>query len=127
MLDVNALIADNIQKELKRKNRKQIELSDWLGVSKQTMSKIMNGTRTLSAVDLQKISEFLNVSMESLMKFPDQISDNNVIHTFMGCVKSDEAKRGIQIADELSDLIIFHSFIYENGIKMEEPWEESSE
>lgn len=127
MLDMNALIANNIQKELKRKNRKQIELSDWLGVSKQTMSKIMSGTRMLSAVELQKTAQFLNVSMERLMKFPNQTNDKNVIHTFMGCVKSDEAKRGIQIADELSDMIIFHSTVYENGMKMEEPWEESSE
>ena len=42
MLDVNMIIANNIQAELKKENKKQVDLAEGIGVSKQTMSKIMN-------------------------------------------------------------------------------------
>lgn len=42
MLDLNMIIANNIQAELKKENKKQVDLAEEIGVSKQTMSKIMN-------------------------------------------------------------------------------------
>ena len=42
MLDVNMMIANNIQNQLKKENKKQIDLAEGIGVSRQTMSKIMN-------------------------------------------------------------------------------------
>ena len=68
MLDVNMIIANNIQAELKKENKKQVDLAEGIGVSKQTMSKIMNGARAINAVELHKISEYLHVSMDSLMQ-----------------------------------------------------------
>mgnify|MGYP000563879510 FL=1 len=52
MLDVNMIIANNIQAELKKENKKQVDLAEEIGVSKQTMSKIMNGARAINAVEL---------------------------------------------------------------------------
>lgn len=62
MLDVNMIIANNIQAELKKENKKQVDLAEGIGVSKQTMSKIMNGARAINAIELHKI-KFLNISM----------------------------------------------------------------
>ena len=45
MLDVNMIIANNIQAELKKENKKQVDLAKGIGVSKQTMSKIMNTSK----------------------------------------------------------------------------------
>ena len=56
MLDVNMIIANNIQAELKKENKKQVELAEGIGVSKQTMSKMMNGVRVINAIELHKIS-----------------------------------------------------------------------
>lgn len=39
MLDLNMIIANNIQAELKKENKKQVDLAEEIGVSKQTMSK----------------------------------------------------------------------------------------
>lgn len=64
MLDVNMIIANNIQAELKKENKKQVDLAEGIGVSKQTMSKIMNGARAINAIELHKISEYLHVSMD---------------------------------------------------------------
>ena len=88
------------------------------------MSKIMNGARAINAIELHKISEYLHVSMDSLMKMPEKPMDTNVIHAFMGRVKTEEARKGIQLADELSDMILFHTRVCENGKKMEQPWED---
>ena len=88
------------------------------------MSKIMNGARAINAIELHKISEYLHVSMDSLMKMPEKPMDTNVIHAFMGRVKTEEARKGIQLADELSDMILFHTRVCENGKRMEQPWED---
>lgn len=80
MLDLNMIIANNIQAELNKENKKQVDLAEEIGVSKQTMSKIMNGARAINAVELHKISEYLHVSMNSLMKMPEKPMDTNVIH-----------------------------------------------
>ena len=117
MLDANMIIANNIQAELKKENKKQVDLPEEAEVSKQTMSKIIN------AIELHKISEYLRVSIDSLMKMPKKPMDMNVIHAFMGRVKTEEARKGIQLADELSDMILFHTRVCENGKKMEQPWE----
>ena len=104
MLDVNMIIANNIQAELKKENKKQVDLAEGIGVSKQTMSKIMNGARAINA--------------------PEKPMDTNVIHAFMGRVKTEEARKGIRLADELSDMILFHTRACENGKKMEQLWED---
>lgn len=79
MLDVNMIIANNIQAELKKENKKQVDLAEGIGVSKQTMSKIMNGARAINAIELHKISEYLHVSMDSLMKMPEKPMDTNLL------------------------------------------------
>ena len=122
MLDVNVIIANNILNELKKENKKQSDLAKEIGVSRQTMCKILSGARTISAIELSKIAEYLHISMESLMKIPEKLMDTNVVRAYMGRVKTNEAKKGIEIIDELSDMILFHTKVYENGKKMEEPW-----
>ena len=89
----------------------------------ETINKIMNGSKTINANDLHKIAEFLDVSLETLMKAQEFPTGTTAVNTFMGRVKSKEAQRGIEIADELSDTILFHTMVYENGKKMEKPWE----
>ena len=38
MLDVNMIIANNIQVDLEKENKKQVDLAEGIGVSKLTMS-----------------------------------------------------------------------------------------
>lgn len=122
MQDVNMIIANNIQAEMKKENKKQVDLAEGIGVSKQTMSKIMNGAKVINAIELYKISEYLHVSMSSLTKMPEKPMDANAVHAFMERVKTEEARKGIRFADELSDMILFHTRVCENGKKMEQPW-----
>lgn len=123
MLDVNMLIANNVQAELKKENKKQIDLAESIGVSGQTMSELMSGVRAINAAELHKISEYLHVPMDSLMRMPAKPMDTNVIHAMVSRVKTEEARKGIRLADELSDMILFHIRVCENGKRMEQPWE----
>ncbi len=122
MVDMNAVIANNIMTKLKQNGKKQIELADALGVSKQTMSKMLSGSRVINAVELKQIAEFLGTSMEELVAIPENLPDKNVVRAFMGKVETDSAKRALEIIDELADLVIFHANVQENAESMMKPW-----
>lgn len=61
--------------------------------------------------------------MGCLMKMPDKPIDTNVIQSLMARVKTEEVRKGIQLADQLSDMILFHTRVLENGKKMEQAWD----
>lgn len=124
MVDMNVMIANNILALLKSQNRKQTDLADALKTNKQTVNKMLNGTRMINAVELKAIADYLGVRMEELTKISKANSDTNIVHAFMGKVQSEQAKRALQIADELSDMILFHKRVRENGDAMMVAWED---
>ena len=85
-----------------------------------TVNKMINGSRMINAIELKSIAEFLNVTMEALTQIPQTMPEQNVMHVFMGKVASQEAKDALEIADKLSDMILFHSRVKENGTAMME-------
>ena len=123
MIDLNATIASNILAILKQQNKKQIDLADALQTNKQTVSKILNGTRMINAIELKQIADYLGVKMEELTKTQGNIVDTDIVHAFMGKVESEQAKNALKIADALSDMILFHRRVRENGMAMMEAWE----
>ena len=120
MSDVNMMIARNILAILKKQNKKQVDLAAALRTNKQTVNKMLNGARMINAIELKQIADFLGVKMEELTKIPEDIPDTDVIHVFMGKVESEQAKNALQIADKLSDMILFHSRVRKNGAEMRE-------
>lgn len=124
MLDINLVLANNILDLLKKQGKKQIDLADSVGVSKQTMSKMLNGGRVINAAELHKIADFLSVPMDVLVKIPEHYAEYSGIRAFMGRVESPEARKALEVADKMSDMILFHKKVRENGMKMMNPWEE---
>ncbi len=120
MSNANMIIAKNIITILKSQNKKQVELAEALHTNKQTVSKMLNGSRMINAIELKQIADFLGVKMEELTKIPKSMPDTDVIHAFMGKVESEQAKNAIKIADKLSDMILFHKKVRENGTAMME-------
>lgn len=120
MSNANIILAKNIIMILKRQNRKQVELAEALHTNKQTVNKMLNGSRMINAIELKQIADFLGVKMEELTKIPQNVSDTDVIHAFMGKVESEQAKNALKIADKLSDMILFHKKVRENGTAMME-------
>ncbi|MGN0715457.1 MAG: helix-turn-helix domain-containing protein [Anaerovoracaceae bacterium] len=124
MIDVNMTIAGNILAILKQQNKKQTDLAEALQTNKQTVNKMMNGSRMIHAFELKQIADFLGVKMEELTKIPENPADTNIVHAFMGKVASEQAKNALEIADKLSDLILFHRDVRENGTAMMEAWDD---
>ena len=124
MVDMNMMIAGNILSLLKKQNKKQTDLANALRTNKQTVNKMLNGTRMINAVELKSIAEYLGVKMEELTKIPSIHADTNIVHVFMGKVQSEQAKQALLIADELSDMILFHKKVRENGEAMMIAWED---
>jgi transcriptional regulator with XRE-family HTH domain len=124
MMDMNMMIASNILAILKQQNRKQTDLAEALQTNKQTVNKMLNGSRMIHAIELKRISDFLGVSMEDLTRIPEEAVDTDMVHAFMGKVDSEQAKTALDIADKLSDMILFHSRVRENGTAMMEAWDE---
>lgn len=123
MSDINMMIARNILTILKKQKKKQVELAEALETNKQTVSRMLNGARMINAIELKQIADFLGVRMEELMKIPENMPDTDIIHVFMGKVDSEQAKNALEIADKLSDMIIFHSKVKENGMAMMEGYD----
>jgi hypothetical protein len=90
---------------------------------------MLNGARMINAVELKQIADFLGVKMEELTKIrgndinTSDMADMDIAHAFMGKVESRQAKNALEIADKLSDMILFHSRVRENGVEMMEAWD----
>lgn len=123
MVDINVVVANNIMDQMKNHNIKQIELANAIGVTKQIMSKMLNGSRLINIAELHKIADYFHVQADDLMKPSAIPSDTNVMRAFMGKVGSEAAKEALRTADELADMIIFHANVRENAKIMSETWE----
>ena len=83
MVDMNVMIASNILALLKSQNRKQIDLADALKTNKQTVNKMLNGTRMINAVELKAIADYLGVRMEELTKISKSLSLISLLVSFV--------------------------------------------
>ena len=124
MVDMNAVIASNITMYLEKQHKKQVELAEYLEVSRQTVNKMLSGIRTISAGELRKIADFFCTSMEELTTIPQNYEETDVFRVFMGKVGTEQAGQSIRDIDKLIELILFHDKIRENGIAMSEEWTE---
>ena len=124
MMDVNLMIANNILAIMKKQGKKQVELADGIGVSRATVSKMLNGSRSINAIEMKKIADFLNSSMDAIMRIPEAPIEMDAIHAFMGKVETEEAREALKVADKVSDLIVFHTRVRKNGMNMMNPVEE---
>ena len=109
MKDTNYIIGHNIQHFLDTKKIKQADLGTELQLPRQTISKMIHGQRMITAPELMKISSFLGIKIEELFneKSKPQESIQSAL-ALMGQVSTPEAKSGIEMLDEVMDLISFH-------------------
>ena len=122
MIDMNAVIANNISLSLEKQNRKQVELAEYLEISRQTVNKMLSGIRTISAGELRRIADFLCTSMEDLTTIPQNYEEADVFRVFMGKAKTEEARQAVRDIDKVIELILFHDKVRENGVAMREEW-----
>ena len=80
MVGMNAVISNNVLLLLKQNGKKQNDLAEALGISKQVMSNMLSGSRMINAIELRQMADFFHVSMESLMSSPSGAKDINAVH-----------------------------------------------
>lgn len=123
MTGINATISNNILTLLRKNGKRQNELADALGVSKQIMSNMLSGNRMINAIELRKIADFFDVTMEKLMESTEDADSMDAIHVFMGEVKTPAARKSLEIADKLADMILYYARLRENAEQMNQTWE----
>ena len=123
MVGMSAIISNNVLDLLRKNGKKQNDLAAALGVSKQVMSNMLNGTRMINAIELHQIADYFHVSMEKLMEAPKEAKNINAVHAFMGEVKTLEARRSLEFADELANMVIFYARVRDGAEELEEAWE----
>ena len=123
MLSMNGVIASNIVDNLRKSGKSQIDLAPHLGIFNQTISDMLDGSRTIKAEELQEIAGFLNVPMEELVRILKTTREVDVVQSFIDNGYSDSAREGLELADQLANLICFYARANENAEKMMQPWE----
>ena len=122
MMNINLIIANNIVAKMEEKRIKQIDLANEMNLPKQTISKMLNGSRMINAGELVQIAKVLDVEIVELTALPTINQGDNAIRAFMGKFESENAKNALEIADELADMIIFHAKVYDNAENMMKAW-----
>ena len=111
MVDMNEIIANNIAILSKQTDPAALG-------SKQTKL----STRTMNAGELRDIAKYLGTTDK--LTCPDAIR-GDAISRIMGKVQTDSAREALDIADKLSDMILFHKTVRENGTEMMKPWKDA--
>ena len=115
---MNVIISNNIIEQLKKQGKSSKELADGIDVDIQAVNKILNGTRLITATELNKIASFLGIPMSELVKLPKTPPrEVGFVAAFEDKMVSDEGRIALKNADELSDMILFHSKVRDSGIK----------
>ena len=119
----NAVISNNVLLLLKQNGKKQNDLAETLGISKQVRSNMLSGSRMINAIELCQMADFFHVSMESLMRSASGAKDINAVHAFMGDVKTPSARKSLEIADEMADMVLFYARMRSTAEELDKAWE----
>lgn len=106
MVDIKEVIVFNIREHLIEVNKTEKDLARYLDVSEKDLRKMLNNSEMLSVKELQSIADYFDLEIKDLAIIPDKPIPN-VIQNLKKQVTSKEAKKGIEILDELADKIIF--------------------
>lgn len=112
------VIVQNILNELKQKKIKQSELAKGVGLSKETIAQRLNGTRSLSAIEMQRVADFLGVSLTYLTK---NYNGPDISKKMIQNIESPTEKEVVRIVNDLEDLIDYHEMLAKNAHRMWEP------
>ena len=90
---------------LKENNKKQIDLTDHLGVSKNAFTNWKIGDNSSYMKHLPKIAEFFNVSVDYLLGKETPISDNNFTYALYNELAHDLSEEQLQQLKQFADFL----------------------
>lgn len=109
MLSFNNMVGMRIQERLTEVDWTQTDLADHLGVTRQTVNKIIHGRKNITLQEIKLIADILKMDVEELVKTTTgEGIEPDFVMVFMGKVESEAAKKGLEHAQSIMDLLIFH-------------------
>jgi transcriptional regulator with XRE-family HTH domain len=93
-------VGNNIHFFLKEKNLTQQALADTLGISKQVMTKIINGKKAINVSEIANIAEKLGTTTDCLLQ-PSPKKGKIQDFSFMGSIKNEETRKKIGTLNEV--------------------------
>jgi len=108
MISFNQLVGAKIQEKLNEIGWSQSDLAEKLNTSRQMINKIVHGRKKITIEEMKDIADILKVDIKELIKRSNQVETAAPMIAFMGQVDTPEAKEGLEHAQEIMDLIIFH-------------------
>ena len=127
MYNINKAIGNNISKHLKKIGKSPSDLAGYLGTTRLSVGNMLDGSRTINAMELREIALFCKVSVADLVKPSKDCGGMNVMQSLIGKAGSDfsdSARKGLETADQIADMICFYAKANENAEEMMRPWEE---
>ena len=114
MQHFNEIIAQNILNLLKKQKKKQAEMAKAIGLSPQAVCKILSCSRVLTAIEMQRIADFLGTTSDALFRTnPETGTNADVIGNLIEIVETDSARTALQAASEIAEMITFNEKAFE--------------
>ena len=127
MINMNQAIGNNIRKHLKKIGKSPSDLAGYLGTTRLSVGNMLDGSRTINAMELREIALFCKVSVADLVKPSKDGGGMDVMQSLVGKAGSDfsdSVRKGLETADRIADMICFYAKANENAEQMMQPWEE---
>ena len=127
MYNMNRAIGNNISRHLKKIGKSQSDLAGYLGTTRLSVGNMLDGSRTINAMELREIALFCKVSVADLVKVPADVGEADIVRPLIGKAGSDlsdSARKGLETADQIADMICFYAKANENSEQMMQPWGE---
>lgn len=117
------IINYNIIAILKERQKTINELADILKISKSTLMRKLENKSMFTANELKQISAFLGTSIESLASNTSDITEADIIKRIIKNTNSAKIKEGLEVADQIADMICFYNIVMMNANAMKRSYE----
>ena len=121
---MNKAIGNNIREHLKKIGKSPSDLAGYLGTTRLSVGNMLDGSRTVNAMELREIALFCKVSVADLVNPSKDCGRVNVMQSLIGKAGSNSARKGLETADRIADMICFYAKANENAEEMMRSWEE---
>ena len=121
MSDLNEIIGENIAVILSAKGKTVGELAEVLNLSVTEVRQMLWGGQIINVPMLNVIADFLEIESVKLVRLPANIRNRNIMDLFGLRVSSGTGRYAIRLADEISEMILFHNRVRENEERMMQP------
>lgn len=107
-------VGNNIAKAMERRGINQQQLANQLGISKQVMSKIINGKKAINVAELSQIAAILGSSADDLLSIENNDEEQKPSLFCMGKIRDERTREKIELLlDAVNQIHLLEDLINE--------------